>query len=131
MATYNWRVLNGVFSDPNSWTNITTGQDPATTPPGAVDAANFVGASTGTITGTGNVLSLAFNADGTWTLSGPTTSITAANILVNDRTTIANGGALILASTQHTSGTELTIAQGTGSTGTLTGCSWWTRVLRE
>ena len=54
MANYSWRVWNGAFDVAADWTNTTTGQNPATTPPGPGDTANF-SVNGGTITGSGNV----------------------------------------------------------------------------
>lgn len=75
MANYNWRLTNGDLGIAADWINTTTGENPATTVPGAADTANF-NATGGTLTGSGTALSTSFAAGATapWVLGGQYTS---------------------------------------------------------
>ena len=101
MAVYTWNTTSGSFNTGANWT-------PAG-PPMSADTASF-GAATGTITGTGAVAKLNFQAGGAWSLSGQVQSGT-----INDLGTvmILSGG--VLTATSGSFG----VANAAGATGSL------------
>ena len=93
-GTYTWRVTNGSFGVAANWKNNTTGDNPALSPPGINDTANF-NATGGTVTGTGSVDRLQINAGASaaWTFNG---DFTAATTNVLSATYLAGGSILHL-----------------------------------
>ncbi len=102
MAFYVWRVTNGAFDNAENWNDVTTGADPAPTPPGPSDNVDFNTAG-GTITGNGSVgpFTIEPGAAGAWVFTGQittpsgsiesTTSFTTGAVLTVTGSTDSNG----------------------------------------
>jgi T5SS/PEP-CTERM-associated repeat protein len=102
VAFYVWRVTNGAFDNAENWSDVTTGADPAPTPPGPSDNVDFNTAG-GTITGNGSVgpFTIEPGAAGAWVFTGQittpsgsiesTTSFTTGAVLTVTGSTDSNG----------------------------------------
>lgn len=136
MTAFSWIAATGVFGTAANWM-------PSGGPPGVADTASF-GAKSGVISGSGAVSVLNFQAGGAWSLSG---QVQGGSINDQDSLTILSGGMLTSTAGQlgvgnalnatgsltinaggsvtstipaQTSLNELTVANFSGSTGTVT-----------
>jgi hypothetical protein len=94
VAFYVWRVTNGAFDNAENWNDVTTGADPAPTPPGPSDNVDFA-TTGGTITGNGSVaqLYIGLGAAAPWLFTG---QITTQSGSVASATSFTGGAVLTI-----------------------------------
>ena len=125
-----WRGGSGSFGTAGNWNDQTTNTDPALTPPGAADTAEFASGA-GTITGTGTVANLQFLGTVAWTVGGDAVlSATAAfldeaNLTIQAGATITDSGSSGVIDSGDTATTATLSVTGTGSEFAVTGSSTW------
>ena len=127
---YLWRGGSGLFGTADNWDDQTTNTDPALTPPGAADTAEF-NSGAGTITGTGTVANLQFLGTEAWTVgAGAVLSATGAffdeaNLTIQDGATITNPGTSAVIDSNDSATTATLSVTGAGSNFAVTGSTTW------
>jgi T5SS/PEP-CTERM-associated repeat protein len=107
---------NTNFANPFNWDDVTDSLNPASTPPGPQDTAEFL-ATGGTVTGTGTVAVLQFGSGGLWALGSggaltSDTGITVGNgaLAVDSGASIASEGSVDIFSGTSGSGASVTVS---------------------
>jgi hypothetical protein len=100
-----WLGGSGVFGTAGNWNDRTTPSDPALTPPGPGDTAQFTTGG-GTITGSGTVDTLQFFGAATWILADNAQVADTGNFLDSGNLTIESGASLISAGGPTVGGTN-------------------------
>jgi len=110
MAVYRWAASSGSFGFGSNWSNTTLKINPARTPPGVNDSAEFF-TSGGTITGSGSVGGMAFQG----TLGAPLSiaaQLRSASSLVAGATELVAGGTWDAGTLSVVSGGRLSVLDG-------------------
>lgn len=110
MAVYRWAASSGSFGFGSNWSNTTLKINPARTPPGVNDSAEFF-TSGGTITGSGSVGGMAFQG----TLGAPwsiAAQLRSASSLVAGATELVAGGTWDAGTLSVVSGGRLSVLDG-------------------
>ena len=110
MSIYRWIATSGQFGIGSSWANTTLRINPARTPPGLADTAEFVTGG-GTVGGSGAVASLGVLGGNTTTWSF-TAQLQAGSSLFNGAAEIARGGSLDGGATSIGAAAALTVQNG-------------------
>ena len=85
---------NTDFANAFNWDDVTDSLNPASTPPGVLDTAEFLAAG-GTITGTGTVAVLQFGSSGQWALGSGADLISETGIMVGNGMVAVDSGASV------------------------------------
>jgi T5SS/PEP-CTERM-associated repeat protein len=83
------------FANAFNWDDLTNSANPAATPPGALDTAEFLGTG-GIVTGTGTVAVLQFGSSGLWALGSGAALTADTGITVGNGMLAVDGGASIV-----------------------------------
>ncbi len=125
-----WLGGSGSFGVASNWEDLTAGTNPAATPPGATDTAEFT-TGPGTITGHGTVANLQFLGALAWTIGGNAGITDTAAFLENDSlaiqtgATLTNSGASDVIDSNNTLTTASLLVTGAGSDFAVTGLTTW------
>ncbi len=110
MSIYRWIATNGQFGIGSSWANTTLRINPARTPPGLADTAEFVTGG-GTVSGVGAVASLGV-LGGNTTIWSFTAQLQAGSSLFGGAAEVAGGGSLDGGATSIGTSAVLTVQNG-------------------
>ena len=111
------------FANALNWDDVTSGLDPATGAPTAIDTAEFINGS-GVITGTGTAATLLFDSGGAWQLAAGA-MLTAADtvtvganqstvLLIDQGSSLIDAGTAVIANSTEASGSSVNVS-GAGS----------------
>jgi fibronectin-binding autotransporter adhesin len=126
---YVWLGGSGDFGIAANWDDTTTATDPASTPPGPADEAQF-NTGPGTITGSGTVAVLQFLGAMPWVVDDAQLTDTGSfqeqsPLTIQNGATIANTGSSVVIDSGNTTTTAALLVTGTGSNFTVTNNNTW------